>query len=104
MQLYPSPDSRSVWVADQGMLGTDPAGNSLVSLDAMTGAVLKVATVDPAPHGVVMNAGGDRVWTTTLVNGTVQSIDVATGSVLTTTAVGTKPNGISCGHTGGVMP
>lgn len=104
VQLYPSPDSRSIWVADQGMLGSDPAGTSLVQLDTATGAIRRVANVDPAPHGVVLSEDGSKVWTTTLVNGTVQSLDTVTGAVLTTTPVGKKPNGISCGHASGVMP
>lgn len=104
VQIYPAPDGRSLWVADQGMLEGQAAGNKLIQLDAATGAVLQVIGVDPAPHGVVLNEDGSRVWTTTLVNGTVQSIDTVSGAVLSTTPVGNKPNGISCRHAGGVMP
>ncbi len=104
VQLYPSPDSRSVWVADQGMLGSDPAGRSLFEIDARTGELRHAVSVDPAPHGVVMNAQGTKAWTTTLVNGSVQAIDTVAGVVLSTTAVGNKPNGISCRHSEGVMP
>jgi DNA-binding beta-propeller fold protein YncE len=104
VQLYPTPDGQSVWVADQGMLEGDPPGDTLVQLDAATGEVLRVASVDPAPHGVVLDEAGTRVWTTTLVNGTVQSIDAISGALLTTTSVGNKPNGISCLHPSGVMP
>ena len=104
VQLYPSPDSRSVWVADQGMLGNDPAGRSLIEIDARTGELRHTVSVDPAPHGVVMNAEGTKAWTTTLVNGSVQAIDTVAGVVLSTTAVGNKPNGISCRHVEGVMP
>jgi DNA-binding beta-propeller fold protein YncE len=104
VQLYPAPDGRSVWVADQGLIDGEPAGNSLVQLDATSGEILRTALVDPGPHGVVMNQAGTRAWTTTLVNGTVQSIDAGSGAVLTTTPVGNRPNGISCSHPGGVMP
>ncbi|WP_437629887.1 hypothetical protein [Sorangium sp. So ce854] len=103
-QLYPSPDSRFVWVADQGMLDGDPAGRSLIAMDATTGQVHRSATVDPGPHGVVLNERGTKVWTTTVVNGTVQAIDTSTGAVLSTADVGNEPNGISYVHEGGVMP
>ncbi len=104
LQLYPSPDSTTLWIADQGMLEGAAAGDSLVAMDSATGAILQVVKVDPGPHGVVLNADGTKAWTTTLVNGTVQAIDTATGSVLRSTPVGTKPNGITCAHEGGVMP
>ena len=105
VQIYPSPDSTSLWVADQGMVDADdPAGESLYRLDAATGEVELTATVSAGPHGVVVNATGTRVWTTTLVDGTVQAVDAATGAVLATTAVGDKPNGITCAHVGGAMP
>ncbi len=103
-QLYPSPDSTFVWIADQGLLDGDAAGNSLIAMDAETGEVHHVVTVDPGPHGVVLNADGTKAWTTTIVNGTVQAIDTMTGSVLNTASVGRNPNGISCVHEGGVMP
>lgn len=104
VQLYPAPNGQSLWIADQGMLEGQPAGNKLVQLDAASGDVLQVVQVDSGPHGVVLNQDGSRVWTTTLVDGTVQSIDTAAGSVLSTTPVGNRPNGISCLHVGGVMP
>lgn len=104
LQLYPSPDSATVWIADQGMLDGDATGESLIAMDALTGEVHHVVTVDPGPHGVVVNEDGTRVWTTTLVNGTVQAVDTSTGAIVSTTSVGSQPNGISCVHQGGVMP
>lgn len=104
VQLYPSSDSTTVWIADQGMLEGDAAGDSLIAMDSTTGEIHHVATVEAGPHGIVLNAEGTKAWTTTLVNGTVQAIDTATGSVLSTANVGNKPNGISCVHEGGVMP
>jgi len=104
VQLYPTPDSRHLWVADQGLLDGRPAGDELYRLDAATGAVDLVAAVAPAPHGVVVNHDGSRVWTTTLAQGTVQAVDGATGQVVSTTPVGNQPNGITCLHLGGVMP
>ncbi len=104
VQLYPALDGQSLWVADQGMLEDQPAGNELIQVHAETGAVLRRVVVSPGPHGVVVNQDGTRVWITTLVEGTVQSIDSNTGTVLSTVNVGSRPNGISCRHLGAAMP
>jgi outer membrane protein assembly factor BamB len=104
VQLYPTPDSAHLWVADQGMLDGDPAGAALYRLDAATGAVDLTAAVAAGPHGVVVNQDGTRVWTTTVVDGAVQAVDGATGQVLSTTPVGVGPNGLTCLFAGGVMP
>ena len=104
VQIYPMPDSSGVWVADQGNVGGDPAGESLYLLDGATGAVKLTATVSPAPHGVVVSDDGAMVWTTTVVNGTVDRVDAATGEVVSSTPVGDEPNGITCLHAGGAMP
>ncbi|MCC7111536.1 MAG: YncE family protein [Deltaproteobacteria bacterium] len=104
VQIYPTPDSSGVWVADQGFVNGDPAGESLYLLDASTGAVRTTATVSPAPHGVVTSEDGSVVWTTTLVGGTVDRVDAATGERLSSTPVGEGPNGITCFHDGGAMP
>lgn len=104
VQIYPAPDSRSVWVADQGILAGRPTGNHVVRLDADTGEVLRSVQVGNGPHGIVVDADGDRAWFTTLADGTVQSVNTATGEVLATITVGEKPNGITCVHSGGAMP
>jgi DNA-binding beta-propeller fold protein YncE len=104
VQIYPTADSTGVWVADQGYLNGDPAGNSLYLLDAATGAVKLTAEVSPAPHGVVVTEDGARVWATTLVDGTVEQVDATTGERLSSTPVGEGPNGITCFHDGGAMP
>ena len=104
VQIYPTPDSAGLWVADQGFLGEDPAGEHLYRLDAETGEITLTATVSPAPHGVVVRADGAEVWTTTLVDGTVERVDASTGEVLSSTAVGDGPNGITCTHAGDATP
>ncbi len=104
VQIYPSPDSSTLWVADQGMLEGQPAGDKLYGIDVASATVRTTVRVNQAPHGVVVNEDGSKVWTTTLVDGTVQSVDTRTGVVLSMSPVGTKPNGISCLHRAGVMP
>jgi DNA-binding beta-propeller fold protein YncE len=95
IQLHPSPDGSSLWIAHQGLLDGDPAGTTVSQLDAHTGLLLREVTVDPGPHGVVVSADGALVWITTLAGGTVQAIDTASGQVRTTTSVGERPNGIT---------
>ena len=104
VQIYPTPDSSSLWVADQGNLEGRPAGTHLYRLDTSSGAVTLTANVGNAPHGVVLNADATRVWTTLSADGTVQEIDGKTGAILATTPVGHSPNGITCVHTDGAMP
>ena len=104
MQLYPTPDSTGIWVADQGFVDGDPAGDSLYRLDAVTGETTLTAKVSPAPHGVVLSSDGTEVWTTTLHDGTVDRVDARTGERVSVTPVGAGPNGISCLHEDGAMP
>lgn len=104
VQVYPTPDSAALWVADQGYLEGDPAGEHLYQLDAATGELLLSAEVSPAPHGVVVQEGGAVVWTTTLVDGTVDRVDAASGEILSSTEVGDGPNGVTCGHEGEAQP
>lgn len=103
VQLYPGPGA-SLWIADQGMLDGDAPGDRLYRMRCDDGAVDLSVEVSPGPHGVVVNADNGRVWTTTIVEGTVQSLDGDSGEILWTTAVGNGPNGITCLHGGGVMP
>lgn len=104
VQLYPSPDSRALWVADQGLLDGDAAGRFLFRIDAISGALLGTAEVGSGPHGVVVSGDGQRVFATTLGVGSVVIVDAASGNVVATTPVGDGPNGITCVHSGGAMP
>lgn len=104
LQVYPTPDSKHVWVADQGNLEGRPAGNHIYRLNAATGATDLTVNVGSAPHGLVVNAQGTRLWATIVEDGTVDEIDATSGKVLVTTPVGTKPNGITCVHDDAAMP
>jgi DNA-binding beta-propeller fold protein YncE len=104
VQLYPTPDGAHLWVADQGLLDGDAAGDRLVRLDATTGAIDLTVTVAPGPHGVVVNDDGSLVWTTAVVDGVVQAIDATTGELRATTPVGAQPSGITSLFAGGAMP
>ena len=103
-QIYPTPDSSAVWVADQGSMDGLMAGRELYRLDARTGETTARVFVHDAPHGVVVSADGSTVWTTTLTMGTVDRVDVDTLALESSTAVGNYPNGISLGWDSGAMP
>ena len=95
IQMYPTPDSRYVYLADQGYYFDQPTGSSVYKIDL---AELKVVTTiksGQAPHGVVVSKDGRRSYVTNLLDGTVSSIDTSRDIVVWTVKVGGQPNGIS---------
>ncbi len=104
VQAYPSPDSTRLYVADQGVLLDRPASNQLYVIDVEAASVIGSVEVGQGPHGVVVEAGGARAFTTNLVDGTVSVVDTASLSLSATIVVGEAPNGISCWHADGGMP
>lgn len=94
-QLYPTPDSASVWVADQGALDGSMPGHELFRMDATTGEVDARVMVSEAPHGVVVSADGATVWTSTLGMATVDQVDARSLVTVSSTVLGGGPNGIS---------
>jgi len=93
VQLYPSPDGKSILVADQGLIAGRPASNKLyvIGIDAMT--VDATVNVGSGAHGVVAHDG--RAFVTAIGDDTVTAVDLATKTVIATAKVGKKPNGIS---------
>ncbi len=104
VQVYPEPDGSHLWIADQGLVGGEPAGDKVYRMDAMTGEVDLTATVSEGPHGIVVSHDGARAWVTTIVENTVESLDTVTGAVLSKTTLAPKPNGITCVSGHGSMP
>lgn len=95
LQLYPTSDSRFVYVADQGVLYNRPANNKLYKLDVTAKTIVDTIVVGKAPHGVVVSEDNQRVYVTNLEGDTVSVIDAATKQEITQIPVGSKPNGIS---------
>jgi YVTN family beta-propeller protein len=95
VQLYPTTDSRFIYVADQGVLQNRPANNKLYKLDLQTKEVTESITVGKAPHGVVINDDNSKAYVTNLEGSTVSVVDTETGKEVTQISVGSKPNGIS---------
>lgn len=95
VQLYPTPDSQFVYVADQGNYFGQPNSKYVYKLDL---ANMKVsATIDggTAPHGTVVSKDGSRVYVTNLVSGDVSVINTSNDQIIQTIKVGKEPNGIS---------
>ncbi len=95
IQLYPTPDSQSLYVADQGFYFDEPTSNQIYEIDIASLQVLKSYTGGQAPHGVVVSHDGKKVYVTNLLSDTISVIDTTTDTITNTIAVGEKTNGIS---------
>jgi YVTN family beta-propeller protein len=95
VQMYPTPDSKFVYVADQGVYLGAPQGTKVYKIDLAARKVVAEIESGAGPHGVVVNQAGDRVYVTNLVGGTVTVIDSKSDTVLAEIPVGSEPNGIS---------
>ncbi|MBI4952227.1 MAG: YncE family protein [Myxococcales bacterium] len=104
VQIYPSPDSRTLWVCDQGVLMGRPASNKLYKLDVAGAAITGEVAVGTAAHGVVVSDDGALAYVTNLEDGTVSVVDTAAMTTVATVPVGTRPNGVTHLHATGGMP
>ncbi len=95
VQLYPTVDSRFVYIADQGVLQGRPANNKVYVLDLATKTIIDSITVGNAPHGIVVSEDNRAVYVTNLQSDTVSVIDTETGKEITQIPVGSGPNGIT---------
>ncbi len=95
VQLYPTPDSKYLYVADQGYYFDQPTSNNVYRIDADTKRVDQTINVGSAPHGVVVDKAGSYVYITNLLSNDVSIIDTQTNKEVTRIPVGEMPNGIS---------
>lgn len=104
IQLYATPDSKLLYVADQGELMERPVSNKVFVIDISTAKVISTIKVGNKAHGVVVSKDGTTVYVTNSIDNTVSIIDVATQKVTRTIPVGKGPNGISYWFETGGMP
>ncbi len=104
IQLYATPDSRLLYVADQGELMERPVSNKVFVIDISNAKVISTIKVGKKAHGVVVSLDGKTVYVTNSIDNTVSIIDVATQKVTGTISVGKSPNGISYWFETGGMP
>ncbi len=104
IQLYATPDSKLLFVADQGELMDRPVSNKVYVIDVATANVISTITVGKKAHGVTVSNDGTKVYVTNSIDNTVSVIDVSTQKVTATIPVGKGPNGISYWFETGGMP
>ena len=95
IQMYPTPDSRFIYLADQGYYFSQPSSQWVYKIDIETKKVTKEIKAGKAPHGVVVSADGKFVYVTNLLSGDVSVIDTARDEEVKTIKVGKEPNGVS---------
>ncbi len=95
VQIYPTPDSRYLYVADQGYYFEQPTGNLVYRIDIGRKVVDQTITAGSAPHGVVVSEDGARTYVTNLLSDDVSIIDTTTNTEISKIPVGDMPNGIS---------
>lgn len=95
VQIYPTPDSRFLYVADQGYYFDQPTSNVVYRIDIEKGAVDQAILAGSAPHGVAIDDKGVFVYVTNLLSNDLSVIDVASGKEVARISVGKTPNGVS---------
>lgn len=95
VQLYPTPDSRFIYVADQGYYFDQPTGDKVYRLAVEDGAIDQTITAGTAPHGVVVDSAGEFVYVTNLLSDDLSIIEGKTGKEIARIPIGDMPNGIS---------
>lgn len=95
IQMYATPDSKFVYLADQGYYFNQPSGNQVYKIELSIAKVVKEITAGNAPHGVVVSPDGKFVYVTNLLSGDVSIINTATDEEIGRIKVGKEPNGVS---------
>lgn len=95
VQIYPTPDSRFLYVADQGYYFDQPTSTLVYRIDIEKAAVDQTIPAGTAPHGIVVDKQGKFVYLTNLLSDDVSVIDAALGKEVARIPVGKMPNGIS---------
>lgn len=58
VQIYPTPDSRYIYIADQGYYFDQPTGNLVYKIDLQEMKVVRTILAGSAPHGVIVSQEG----------------------------------------------
>ncbi|MGV8946285.1 MAG: YncE family protein [Lutibacter sp.] len=95
IQSYSTPNSKLLFVADQGFLLNRPVSDKVFVIDIASAKVIATIKVGNKPHGVVISHDGKAVYVTNQQDNTVSLIDVATQKETGKYPVGKSPNGLS---------
>src|SRR3989344_4183806 len=103
VQIYPTPDSRFVYVADQGYYFNQPASDLVYKIDLQEMKVAETIKGGTAPHGVAVSKDGKFAYVTNLLSEDLSVIDTALGKETARIKVGKMPNGVSLFYGGGLV-
>ncbi len=95
VQLYPSPDSQFVYVADQGFYFDQPTSNEVYRINIADKKIDQTITAGSAPHGIVIDKLGKYAYVSNLTGKNISVIDLSSGKEISQVSVGKTPNGIS---------
>lgn len=95
VQLYATPDSKFLYVADQGYYFDQPTGNRVYRINIAEKSVDQAINGGSAPHGVVVDKAGEFAYVTNLLSNDLSVIETVSGKEVARIPVGKMPNGIS---------
>jgi len=95
VQLYPSPDSQFLYVADQGFYFDQPTSNKVYRINIADKKIDQTINAGSAPHGIVIDKLGKFAYVSNLIGKNISVIDLTTGKEIKQVSVGKTPNGIS---------
>lgn len=95
VQVYPTPDSRYAYVADQGYYFDQPTSDKVYKIDLESKTVVATIIAGEGPHGVALSSDGSEAYITNIVSGDLSIIDTKTDQVTKTIDIGEAPNGVS---------
>ena len=95
VQIYPTPDSKYVYVADQGYYFNQPNSDLVYKIDLKEMKVAETIKSGTAPHGVAVSKDGKFVYVTNLLSDDLSVIDAMAGKEIATIKIGKMPNGVS---------
>lgn len=104
IQLYPTPDSKFIYVCDQGNLLGRPASNKVYVIDISNSQIVNTITAGNAAHGVVVSKDGKSAYVTNSADNSLSVIDIASKTIKATVSTGKAPNGVSYWYETGGMP
>lgn len=95
VQIYTSPNSKYVYIADQGFYFNQPTSEKVYKINLAGMKVEEEIKAGTAPHGVVVSKDGKFVYVTNLLSDDLSVIDVVSGKEMAKIKVGKMPNGVS---------
>lgn len=95
VQIYPSPDSRYVYMADQGYYFNQPKSDLVYKIDLREMKVAQTIKGGTAPHGMAVSQDGKFAYVTNLLSEDLSVIDTVEGKEIVKIKVGKMPNGVS---------